>query len=129
MKNENKLQLYETPELGSKYDSNLEIFKKWMPPIFIRPISARRLWTLNEPKRFDFKSPLSLFLDELLKKHNLTIREASKIAQCSPSVLHGWLHGAYPTDTVIHLKALANRYGHTLAEALTGSPDNLSDWE
>ena len=82
-------------------------------------------WTANEPRRFDFQSPLSTFLGSLLMEHQLTIRDACKIAGCSPSVLHGWLHGAYPTDTVIHLKLLCNHFGYTLSEALTGSPDKV----
>jgi hypothetical protein len=61
-----------------------------------------------------------------MKKNDLTIREACKIAGCSPSVLHGWLQGAYPTGTVIHLKKLCNHYGYTLSEALTGSTDSIS---
>lgn len=77
------------------------------------------------PRRFYMGSPLGDFLEELLKKNDLTIRDACKIAGCSPSVLHGWLNGAYPTGTVIHLKKLCNRYGYTLAEALTGSPDHI----
>ena len=83
------------------------------------------LWRVSEPKRFDTQSPLSAFLEKLLNERNLTIREACKIAGCSPSVLHGWLQGAYPTDTVIHLKKLSNHYGFTLAEALTGSADDV----
>jgi hypothetical protein len=83
------------------------------------------LWTASEPRRFDLHGPLELFLNGLLKDKNLTIREACKIAGCSPSVLHGWLQGAYPTGTVIHLKKLCNHYGYTLSEALTGAPDDL----
>ncbi len=83
------------------------------------------LWTASEPRRYDIHSPLEIFLKRLLNENHLTIREACKIAGCSPSVLHGWLQGAYPTDTVIHLKKLCNRYGYTLSEALTGTPDDL----
>lgn len=83
------------------------------------------VWSASEPRRFDFQTPLSLFLEKLLEERCLTIREACKIAGCSPSVLHGWLHGAYPTDTVIHLKRLCNHFGYTLAEALTGAPDRV----
>src|SRR4051812_33107218 len=81
------------------------------------------LWRASEPRRFDFRSPLSTFLQNLMKEQKLTIREACEIAGCSPSVLHGWIHGSYPTDTVIHLKTLCNHFGFSLAEALTGSPD------
>jgi predicted transcriptional regulator len=84
------------------------------------------LWKVSEPRRFDLRSPLSVFLEKLLSEKNLTIRDACKIAGCSPSVLHGWLQGAYPTGTVIHLKKLCNHYGYTLSEALTGSPDNVN---
>lgn len=83
------------------------------------------VWSAFEPRRFNFPSPLSIFLERLLKERELTVRDACRIAGCSPSVLHGWLHGAYPTDTVIHLKKLCNYYGYTLAEALTGSPDKI----
>lgn len=79
----------------------------------------------SEPRRFDLHSPLEVFLARLLEEEKLTIREACKIAGCSPSVLHGWMQGAYPTTTVIHLKKLCNRYGYTLSEALTGSLDEL----
>lgn len=83
------------------------------------------MWSASEPRRFEHKSPLESFLEELLRENRLTIREACKIAGCSPSVLHGWLQGAYPTGTVIHLKKLCNRYGYTLSEALTGSLDDV----
>lgn len=82
-------------------------------------------WRVAEPRvhRFEFRTPLSIFLQKLLSEKSLTIREACKIAGCSPSVLHGWMHGAYPTDTVIHLKKLSNHFGHSLSEALTGTSD------
>jgi len=80
---------------------------------------------ISEPRRFYNHSPLEDFLKTLLKEKNLTIRGACEIAECSPSVLHGWLQGAYPTGTVIHLKKLCNHYGHTLSEALTGSADDV----
>src|SRR4051794_28800044 len=83
------------------------------------------IWTASEPRGFDSQTPLSRFLQQLLSQNDLTIRDACKIAECSPSVLHGWLHGAYPTDTVIHLKNLCNYYGYTLAKALTGSEDQI----
>jgi transcriptional regulator with XRE-family HTH domain len=83
------------------------------------------MWCAFEPRRFDFRSPLSAFLEKLLKEQNLTIRDACKIAGCSPSVLHGWMQGSYPTGTVIHLKKLCNDYGYTLSEALTGSCDDV----
>ena len=86
---------------------------------------ATTVWRVSEPRRFDFHSPLGMFLERLLKEKSLTIREACKIAGCSPSVLHGWLQGAYPTGTVIHLKKLCNHYGYTLSEALTGSSDDV----
>ena len=85
------------------------------------------IWVASEPRGYDSQTPLSYFLQELLSQHNLTIRDACKIAGCSPSVLHGWLHGAYPTDTVIHLKNLCNYYGYTLTRALTGSEDRILD--
>lgn len=82
---------------------------------------------IREPRRFYSDSPLGSFLKNLLEKNNLTIRQACEIAGCSPSVLHGWIEGAYPTGTVVHLKTLCNHYGYTLSEALTGSSDNLKD--
>jgi transcriptional regulator with XRE-family HTH domain len=83
------------------------------------------LTIISEPRRFYSHGPLEDFLKRLLEENNLTIREACKIAGCSPSVLHGWMQGAYPTGTVIHLKKLCNHYGYTLSEALTGSPDDV----
>lgn len=85
-----------------------------------------QLWSASEPRRFASETPLSLFLKNLLRDQQLTIRDACKIAGISPSVLHGWLFGSYPVDTVIHLKKLANRFGYSLAEALTGAPDDMS---
>ena len=73
---------------------------------FLNQKGASKIWTVSEPRRFDTHPSLSIFISKLLKENQLTIREACKIAGCSPSVLHGWLHGAYPTDTVIHLKIL-----------------------
>ncbi len=86
-------------------------------------------WGASEPRRFSTTTPLSIFLKTLLANQKLTIREACEIAGCSASVLHGWLHGAYPTDTVIHLKKLCNHFGHTLSEGLTGTPDAILNKE
>lgn len=82
-------------------------------------------WSASEPRRFDSVTPLSLFLDKLLRDNQLSIRDACRIAGISPSVLHGWLCGSYPIYTVVHLKKLANRFGYSLAEALTGSSDEI----
>lgn len=83
------------------------------------------MWSASEPRRFEYQTPLSQFLQHLLLENDLTIREACKIAGCSPAVLHGWIHGAYPRDTVVHLKKLCNHFGYTLTVALTGAPDDL----
>ncbi len=84
------------------------------------------IWKISEPHGLDPQTPLSRFLKQLLRNHGLTIRDACKVAGCSPSVLHGWLHGAYPTDTVIQLKTLCNHYGYSLTRALTGSEDQIT---
>src|SRR5690349_21744405 len=82
-------------------------------------------WSASEPQRGEVNTPLSLFLEKLLLENKLTIRSACEIAGCAPSVLHGWLCGSYPRETVSHLKRLCNHFGYSLAEALTGSPDKL----
>ena len=98
---------------------------RFVSPPFFYHHQIIETWSVFEPQRLGSRTPLGIFLEKLLKNHSLTIRDACKIAECSPSVLHGWIHGAYPTDTVVHLKKLCNRYGYTLAEALTGSPDQI----
>ena len=47
-------------------------------------------------KRESHKTPLAQFLRRLLKEQDVSIMQASRIAGCAPSVLHGWLQGAYP---------------------------------
>lgn len=77
-------------------------------------------------KRESHKTPLALFLRRLLKEQDVSILQASRIAGCAPSVLHGWLQGSYPAETIGKLKRLANHYGYSLALAMSGEPDQLS---
>lgn len=77
-------------------------------------------------KRESHKTPLAQFLRRLLKEQDVSIMQASRIAGCAPSVLHGWLQGAYPAETISKLKRLANHYGYSLAVAMSGEPDKLS---
>lgn len=44
-------------------------------------------------KRESHKTPLAQFLRRVLKEQHLSILQASRIAGCAPSVLHGWLLG------------------------------------
>lgn len=76
-------------------------------------------------KRESHKTPLAQFLRRLLKEQDVSIMQASRIAGCAPSVLHGWLQGAYPAETISKLKRLANHYGYSLAVAMSGEPDEL----
>ena len=77
-------------------------------------------------KRESHKTPLAQFLRRVLKEHDVSILQASRIAGCAPSVLHGWLQGSYPAETIDKLKRLANHYGYSLAVAMSGEPDQLS---
>ena len=77
-------------------------------------------------KRESHKTPLAQFLRRLMKEHDISILQAARIAGCAPSVLHGWLQGAYPAETIGKLKCLANHYGYSLALAMSGEPDQLS---
>lgn len=78
-------------------------------------------------KRESHKTPLAQFLRRVLKEQNLSILQASRIAGCAPSVLHGWLQGSYPAETIDKLKRLANHYGYSLAVAMSGAPDEIKD--
>lgn len=76
-------------------------------------------------KRATHRTHLSKFLQELLVRNDVSILRAAKIAGCAPSVLHGWLQGAYPSETIDKLKKLANHYGYSLAIAMSGEPDQI----
>lgn len=76
-------------------------------------------------KRKTHLTPLARFLAEL-KRNGYTFRQLANIAQTSPSVLHGWANGAYPSENAENLKRLCNYFGVTLAKALTGSQDVIS---
>lgn len=78
-------------------------------------------------KRESHKTPLAQFLRRVLKEHDVSILQASRIAGCAPSVLHGWLQGSYPAETIDKLKRLANHYGYSLAVAMSGEPDEIRD--
>jgi hypothetical protein len=82
--------------------------------------------SMPRQKRDSHKTPLALFLRKVLKERDISILEASRIAGCAPSVLHGWLQGAYPSETIDKVKRLANHFGYSLAIAMSGEPDQLS---
>lgn len=55
----------------------------------------------------------------------MTLKEAAMIAGCSPSVIHAWLNGSYPSESILALKKLANHFGYSLSLAISGEPDDL----
>lgn len=82
---------------------------------------------MPRPKRTIHKTHLAIFLRSLIKEKNISILEASRIAGCAPSVLHGWLQGSYPSETIDKLKKLANHFGYSLAVAMSGAPDDIAN--
>ena len=76
-------------------------------------------------KRSSHKTHLSAFLQKIIKEQNISILQAARIAGCAPSVLHGWLQGSYPSETIDKLKRLANHHGYSLAVAMSGEPDDI----
>lgn len=82
---------------------------------------------MPRPKRTTHKTHLANFLRSVIKEKNISILEASRIAGCAPSVLHGWLQGSYPSETIDKLKKLANHFGYSLAVAMSGEPDDITN--
>lgn len=78
-------------------------------------------------KRGSHKTPLAQFLRKVLRENEVSILQASRIAGCAPSVLHGWMQGSYPAETIDKLKKLANHFGYSLAVAMSGAPDEIKD--
>ena len=78
-------------------------------------------------KRTTHKTHLAAFLKNLISEKDISILEASRIAGCAPSVLHGWLQGSYPSETIDKLKRLANHFGYSLAVAMSGAPDDITN--
>ena len=74
-------------------------------------------------KRKSHETRLSACLRGLMERERITIKAAAEIAQCPPSVFHGWLTGAYPAENIGGLKRLCDHFGIPLAVALTGQPD------
>lgn len=76
-------------------------------------------------KRGSHKTPLAQFLRKVLRENEVSILQASRIAGCALSVLHGWMQGSYPAETIDKLKKLANHFGYSLAVAMSGAPDEI----
>ena len=82
-----------------------------------------REWNVMRKRRESGqKTQLSRFLTDLLEKEKKTIREAARIAGCSPSVLSDWKHGGYPStpESMEYLRKLCSHYKYSLSFALTG---------
>lgn len=73
------------------------------------------------------KTPLSNFLNKLLKEKDLTTKELGAIAGVAPSVVQGWKDGAMPSENVSSLKKLCNHFGYSLSYALTGTTDDIQN--
>ena len=78
-------------------------------------------------KRSTHKTHLAVFLQKLIKEQGISIMQAARIAGCAPSVLHGWLQGSYPSETIDKLKKLSNHFGYSLAVAMSGRPDEIQN--
>lgn len=76
-------------------------------------------------KRISSRTPLSIFLSRELRFSAMSLKEAAAIAGCSPSVIHAWLNGSYPAESIVALKKLANYFGYSLSLAISGEPDDL----
>ena len=74
-------------------------------------------------KRSSHKTPLAEFLRKLIKEKNISILQAARTAGCAPSVLQG----SYPSETIDKLKRLANHYGYSVAVAMSGESDEITD--
>lgn len=65
-------------------------------------------------KRSSHKTHLAIWLQKIIGHKNISIVQAAKIAGCAPSVLHGWMQGSYPSESIGKLKTLANHYGYAV---------------
>ncbi len=63
-------------------------------------------------KRTTHKIHLATWLQKIIGDNNISILQAARIAGCAPSVLHGWMQGSYPSETIDKLKKLSNHYGY-----------------
>ena len=68
---------------------------------------------------------LSSFLKRLVQG-GTTVTELARIAQCAPSVVHGWTTGSFPCESIRNLKRMCDHFGVSLALALTGEMDAAS---
>jgi transcriptional regulator with XRE-family HTH domain len=59
-------------------------------------------------------------LQSILTERSITVREAGRICQVSPSVISGWLKGNSPADLVI-IKRLSEYLDVSFSWLLTGS--------
>ncbi|MBL7714438.1 MAG: hypothetical protein JNL01_03155 [Bdellovibrionales bacterium] len=80
-------------------------------------------------KRRDRKvsTPLSLWLQKLMKEQKLSVRDLSLIAGVPSSTIYGWVDGAIPSEPALlfAVQRLANRWGVSLGLALTGASDAI----
>lgn len=64
-------------------------------------------------------------LQSVLTERSITVREAGRICEVSPSVISGWLKGNSPTDLVI-IKKLSEHLDVSFSWLLTGSYEKAS---
>ncbi len=68
------------------------------------------------------KSIFARNLNDLMKEHGMTVREAAKVANVAVSTIQNWRGGSSPNDYVA-VRKLANALNTTLAWLLTGEHD------
>lgn len=64
-------------------------------------------------------------LHSILTERSISVREAARICQVSPSVVSGWLKGNSPSDLVI-IKKLCEQLDVSFSWLLTGSYEKSS---
>lgn len=68
------------------------------------------------------ESPFRKILCELMTRHQMSVRDAARVAGVAASTISNWRGGAAPEDHMA-LRRLADYLGVTLGYLLTGQPD------
>ncbi len=72
----------------------------------------------------DSRTPLSLWLDEVIAARGITVKNLASIAELAPSVIQAYRTGSWPAaGSMPGVRKLANHFGYSLAQVLTGAAD------
>ncbi len=72
----------------------------------------------------DSRTPLSLWLDEIIASRGVTVKSLASVAELAPSVIQAYRTGSWPAaESMPGILKLANHFSFSLAHVLTGKPD------